>query len=53
MSQISVHNESAMATVHSSHANGGSEAIKHLAAVLRRLRMQDQLKMVGDWFLGS
>lgn len=50
MSQISVHNESQMATVHSSHVNGGSEAIKHLAAVLRLLRLQDQLKMVrGFW----
>ncbi|XP_055331062.1 protein phosphatase Slingshot homolog 1-like [Paramacrobiotus metropolitanus] len=46
MSQISVHSDSSLATIHSSHPNVVSEVVKHLAAVLKLLRPQDQLKMV-------
>ena len=46
MSQISVHNESSLATIHWSQNFTVSDAVKHLAAVMRLLSHSDQLKMV-------
>lgn len=46
MSQISVHNDSSLATIHSSNPNVVKEAVKHLTAVLKLIRPVDQLRMV-------